>query len=132
MGIDNEYDLTDAFASPVTGLLSFPGIGDEDFVPEGHRAVEVGNPESVDHMLWGEFLDDIRLYKDIPRCWKGILDLVTRWLTSSDPTLDEDMREAALNGLKEYLTYFVPLHLAHLFMGKIDKTNPQPEWWKGR
>jgi hypothetical protein len=114
--------------SPTSGLIEFPGFGDA-LVPEEVSALDYGHPRQVDRDLWAEFFEDADSFKNIPRCWRSLPDIITQWLSADNPTGDDDMKVEAFRAMEQFVVHYVPVHIAYVLL----PTAPgNPDWLKGQ
>jgi hypothetical protein len=127
--LENGFTLQDAKFSMDTGMIVFPGLDDQNFIPKCVRGVTPPNPTETERALWEEFLTALENFSKPPPSWNYLHDLAIRWLTGACLVGNEQLKGAAADALTSYFEQFIPLHLAHLLM---DKASTDPEWLKGK
>ncbi|KAK4152547.1 hypothetical protein C8A00DRAFT_34745 [Chaetomidium leptoderma] len=116
----NGISLDKVEISPMTGLVTFPGLDEANFVPGEVEGVEPGNPDDVCQTLWEEFLEGVEISGGAPGTWRDLRDLVvTRWLTGSDPTGNEEYDPGTADGGGTYRVKRIDLVTAGLLIETI-------------
>jgi hypothetical protein len=81
--LENGFTLQDAKFSMDTGMIVFPGLDDQNFIPKCVRGVTPPNPTETERALWEEFLTALENFSKPPPSWNYLQDLAIRWLTGA-------------------------------------------------
>jgi hypothetical protein len=129
-GRERGFMLKDITFSRKTGLIMFPGLDDENFIPPCVSGLAAPSMTATDWVLWRDFVDSLKSFKHPLPCWDGLRDLAIRWYSGTEPVVtDEELKKTAADCLTAYLIRIIPLHLAHLLMHKAETDH---NWLKGR
>ena len=129
--IDNGIQISQLSVSPLTGLLTAPGMEDEKFIPEEASAVEPTKVEDEEGKMWTAFLDDFTMRGQISPYWQPLVDMVLQFLAPGSTISRNDLRLLAFEKLSNYLSWVIPVFLAYVFLGNPPRQLPVEEWFKG-
>ncbi len=96
-----------------TGLITFPGLGDLDFIPPTAQFVQGNMVTEEEEALRDEFLETIESFPDTSGCWDVLVDVVYRYLSGTEMVPLDELDRAARQALLDFFIHSVPLHLSY-------------------